>query len=291
LSPSCLVGHTSVCARSLVVGDGARLDDVDVEIRPLAAMPAPARVAAPGNGTGFGVLRVLDGGYHALETAGTPWQRGWAHGYLLAAQILDFFEFFVLEDRVRGAPAAIKSRYPAIRDALERRIALSPTAERKVRGMLAGMAASGANLITSVGAFGYGDLLAINNYNDFSRILELDGRPARREREDSCTQFVFFGDLTGGEGTIAGRNMDGENDVRKVTVRSLVLFADAGAKRVVHAMWPAEQEKGAKFPTSKAPISAVFHSFRLIFGRAIISRNGLEAWMLFPERARAEHSC
>jgi hypothetical protein len=52
----------------------------------------------------------------------------------------------------------------------------------------------------------------------------------------------------------------------------------------------AGQQKRAKFPTSKAPISAVFHSFRLIFGRAIISRNGLKAWMLFPERARAEHS-
>jgi len=52
----------------------------------------------------------------------------------------------------------------------------------------------------------------------------------------------------------------------------------------------AGQEKRAKFPTSKAPISAVFHSFWLTFGRAIISRNGLEAWMLFPERARAEHS-
>ena len=51
-----------------------------------------------------------------------------------------------------------------------------------------------------------------------------------------------------------------------------------------------EQEKSAKFPTSKAPISAVFHSFRLIFGRAIIARNGLEAWMLFSERARAERS-
>jgi len=46
----------------------------------------------------------------------------------------------------------------------------------------------------------------------------------------------------------------------------------------------------AEFPTSKAPTSAIFHSFRLIFGRAIISRNGHEAWMLFPERARAEHS-
>jgi hypothetical protein len=56
------------------------------------------------------------------------------------------------------------------------------------------------------------------------------------------------------------------------------------------------QDKRAKFPTSKAHISAVFHSFRLIFGRAIISWNGLEAWMLeawmlFPERARAENSC
>ena len=50
------------------------------------------------------------------------------------------------------------------------------------------------------------------------------------------------------------------------------------------------QHKRANFPTSKAHISAVFHSFRLIFGRAIISRSGLEAWMFFPERARAEHS-
>ena len=50
------------------------------------------------------------------------------------------------------------------------------------------------------------------------------------------------------------------------------------------------QEKSAKFSTSKAPLSAVFYSFRLIFGRAIISRNGVEAWMLFLERARAEHS-
>ena len=48
------------------------------------------------------------------------------------------------------------------------------------------------------------------------------------------------------------------------------------------------QQKRAKFPTSKAPISAVFQSFRLIFGRAIVSCNGLEAWMLSSDRARAE---
>ena len=50
------------------------------------------------------------------------------------------------------------------------------------------------------------------------------------------------------------------------------------------------QEKGAKFPTSKAPISVVFRSFRPIFGRAIISRSALDAWMFSPERARAERS-
>ena len=66
---------------------------------------------------------------------------------------------------------------------------------------------------------------------------------------------------------------------------------DKGRYKVVASSRPATgQEKRAKFPTSKAPISAVFHSFRLIFGRAIISRNGLEAWMLLSERARAEHS-
>ena len=41
--------------------------------------------------------------------------------------------------------------------------------------------------------------------------------------------------------------------------------------------WASGQHKRATFPTSKAPSSAVFDSLRLIFGRAIISRDGLEA--------------
>jgi WD40 repeat protein len=69
-----------------------------------------------------------------------------------------------------------------------------------------------------------------------------------------------------------------------------VLTTDGGERVFAAAEHGAGQDKRAKFPTSKAHISAVFHSFRLIFGRAIISRDGLEAWMLVPERARAEHS-
>ncbi|KAH8069308.1 serine threonine-protein kinase [Aureococcus anophagefferens] len=47
---------------------------------------------------------------------------------------------------------------------------------------------------------------------------------------------------------------------------------------------------GKECDIPKAPLSAVFRSFRLIFGRAIISRSALEACMLFPERARGEQS-
>ena len=48
---------------------------------------------------------------------------------------------------------------------------------------------------------------------------------------------------------------------------------------------------GSKFPTLEAPLSAISHSFRLIFGHsAIISRSVLEAWTGALERARAEHS-
>ena len=70
----------------------------------------------------------------------------------------------------------------------------------------------------------------------------------------------------------------------EVAVDYEALHAEAAAR--VDAL-EAGQQKGATFPTSKAHISAIFHSFRLTFGRAIISRNGLEARMPFSgTRAR-----
>ena len=60
----------------------------------------------------------------------------------------------------------------------------------------------------------------------------------------------------------------------------LISFREAHARALtkVDSFWcSTEEDERANFPTSKAPLSAVFHSFRLIFGRAIISRNGPEA--------------
>ena len=50
------------------------------------------------------------------------------------------------------------------------------------------------------------------------------------------------------------------------------------------------QQKGAKFSTLKAHISASFHSFQLIFGRVIISPRVLVRLMLFLTELIAKHS-
>jgi hypothetical protein len=117
---------------------------------------------------------------------------------------------------------------------------------------------------------------------------------------------VAFGDGCGGFagysfGTARRRHLEQLVEILDGRTLALVSTDDCdapdspAADRVLRhpnlaAWFVSGQHKRAKFPTSKAHISAIFHSFRLIFGRAIISRNGLEAWVLFPKRARAEHS-
>ena len=51
-----------------------------------------------------------------------------------------------------------------------------------------------------------------------------------------------------------------------------------------------EDPSGKRARTSEAPLSVVVHSCRLIFRRAVISRDGLEAGMRSLERARAARS-
>ena len=93
-------------------------------------------------------------------------------------------------------------------------------------------------------------------------------------------------------------------EVLKLLVCGVVVWRQSGARfcetlrhqvlvprEVVKLSLPAflsGQEKGAKFPTSKAHISVVSHSVWLIFGRVIISRHDLDRERLSLERTRAE---
>ena len=69
---------------------------------------------------------------------------------------------------------------------------------------------------------------------------------------------------------------------RLIDTRSLLRDASIDLTSDATCFAPLERagarETGATCPTSKAPISAVFHSFRLILGRAIISRGRADAF-------------
>ncbi len=179
--------------------------------------------------TEHGVLKKIKG-YHVLHIWGTPAEMGYAQGYLIAPQIKDFFEFFILEDRALSVTRYNKVILPLLKS----RIKLTKAQKEELDGIIKGMRASGTNLfIESLGReINWLDLLAINAYGEFwmSRL--------------SCTQAGFWGKQTEQSelkgGVILGRNMDGECDLRKITVSHFLIFAfePSGKKRWISFMWP-----------------------------------------------------
>jgi hypothetical protein len=186
-------------------------------------------------------------GLPVLQLHGTARERGFAHGFLVAEQIRDFFEFYVLEDSWRSA-----ARYEAeFVPFLESHFDYDPEYLAEIDAVVEGMRASGTDMrVEWLGRdFRRVDLLAINAY--IERRAAQPSPPApmvstARSHDPACSQFAAWGDATrGGElegGLIAGRNMDGEVDLRKVTVSHFLLFAvdpaEPGRHRWISTMWP-----------------------------------------------------
>ncbi len=183
-----------------------------------------------------GALRWIHG-LPVLQLWGTAKERGYAHGYLVGKQIIDFFEFYVVEDSWHSAKLYEDIFVPF----LEGRLHCPPEFLQECDAVIKGMKDSGIDTrVKSLGReFNRTDLLAINAY--IERRAAFPVSPS-----SSCTQFAFWGSLTqdGPQegGLIAARNMDGECDVRKVTVSHFLLFAvdpaEPGHKRWFSAMWP-----------------------------------------------------
>lgn len=206
---------------SVAPGDG---EPLELQLRAPTHLPKSERVVD------HGALRWRKG-YPVVQLHGNAQQRGFAHGQLLAAQIVDVFRCYVLEDRLGSAAA-----YREFEAFLQSAFTWPPQFLLEIDAMLAGMRASGVDLaVPELGRdFGRTELLAINAYIE------------TRAMRSSCTQFAAWGERTTGSevkgGTIAARNMDGEIDLRRVTVSHFVLFAvspsEAGHKRYVSMMWP-----------------------------------------------------
>jgi hypothetical protein len=51
-------------------------------------------------------------GLQVLQLWGNRKERGFAHGYLLADQIIDFFQYYVLESRLKSAKVYLNTYAP-----------------------------------------------------------------------------------------------------------------------------------------------------------------------------------
>jgi len=184
-----------------------------------------------------GALRWIKG-LPVLQLQGTGEERGYAHGYLLGRQIIDFFEFYVIEDVWQSAKNYTDVYVPF----LETHLRIPPDFEKESQALIKGMKDSGIDLgVESLGRdFNQTDLLAINAYIERRAAFPVSS-------PSSCTQFAFWGDFTQETalqgGLVAARNMDGECDVRKVTVSHFLIFAvvdpsETGHKRWISFMWP-----------------------------------------------------
>jgi len=215
---------------SVRVGTGG-LPEADVVLRTTHPFPREDRVAE------HGALRWMKG-LPVLQLHGTAQQRGYAHGFLVGEQIVDFFEFYVLEDSWRSARRYEEVFVPF----LDTHFAYDPAYVAEVDAVIQGMKDSGMDMrVEWLGRdFTRTELLAINAY------IERRATQPSPAAASTCTQFAAWGEATdGGElagGLIAGRNMDGEVDIRKVTVSHFLLFAvdpsEPGRRRWVSTMWP-----------------------------------------------------
>ena len=166
----------------------------------------------------------------------TPIDRGYSHGYLLAPHILDWFYFYLLEENFESImkykefyalvdPASNFFHYPA--DYLLE-------IEEILRGMQARTDCD-LFLYELNRPFDLIDLLAMNSYPE-RETIKPDLRANETERATTadtsdptylphCSQVVVWNSLTADKRVIAGRNMDGECDIRRVTVSTTILFA------------------------------------------------------------------
>ncbi|MBL7073803.1 hypothetical protein ISS37_01005 [candidate division KSB1 bacterium] len=169
-------------------------------------------------------------GKKMLHLWGTPREKGYAQGYLVGPQIRDMVEFFSVEFGARSATYYENTVIPFV----ESNFIFSPSDIDELDGMLHGMRDSGCDMI--IEALGrevkQSDLKALNCYGEWLSL--------------SCSSVSAWGPLTQNDelkgGLILGRDMDGEIDLRKTTVLSVLIIAiepsSPDKKKWVSVMWP-----------------------------------------------------
>lgn len=192
-----------------------------------------------------------------LQLWGTPEARAYAMGYLCGPQIRDWIDYVLIESFMVTPSQYEELAIPFITTHMAE---ANPGYMAQIDALVRGMKEAGVDLrLRSLDRdLTRYDVLAENAYPFmlYYRIYGLIGGDlgdAALTGDDAgiipslCSSTIAWGNRTMNDelrgGVIHGKNMDGENDLRKVTVNSLLVVAstpaaDEGDRRVVGFDWP-----------------------------------------------------
>jgi hypothetical protein len=236
----------------VAVGPNSAVKGTDIAL--VAPTPYPDEEREIAVASGGGRLTTMKG-YRVLQLRGTPEERAYAYGYLCAPQIRDWIDYVLIESFMQS-PAEYEDLFiPYIQ---ERMGPANPEYMAQIDAMLDGMEASGADLQLSslsrnltrddiLAENAYAFLLYFKLYGLMMGDLNLNVTSSGEAGVSPhlCSSAIAWGNLTRNDelagGVIHGKNMDGEIDLRKVTVNSPLIIATdpgPGAKRTVGIDWP-----------------------------------------------------
>ena len=173
-----------------------------------------------------GTLQTVNG-VRVLKLWGTPYERGYAHGYLLGQDIVEVFEAAVLDPRVLADPKQYEGTVRL--DFVGKRMKYDPLRREELKGMLDGIVASAGPAAVHLKRLGRNldvrDLEAINSMADWYRFM--------------CSSFSAWGDTRGGGEMITARNLDFLTLPGLDTKHLLIVYLDPGPgkKRWVSLTW------------------------------------------------------
>lgn len=184
------------------------------------AVSAGPLVAAPAKV--HGKLDTI-GSFRVLRVWGTPQEMGFAHGYLMADDIV-----VVMEESAAAVPEQGRSQYDAFIGAAMNFVELPDRTRQELEGMLAGIKAAKGKLptIKSLGRpIGMNDLV-FHNAGDLVRAY-------------GCSGFTVWGEAAGDDGVITTRNFDYPPTSPKALAEQYLLVRQpAGRKQVLSVTWP-----------------------------------------------------
>lgn len=181
--------------------------------------PPPIKRDLSGRLTTKGELRVL-------ELWGTPRDAGFAHGYLLAEDIVTLFDDFVLDPKVVPSHEFYEG---IIRPNSGQRFEWSPAARDELAGILAGAQSRlGKDKVRSAKLdrpLDLDDMLAINALADWFCL--------------ACSSVSLWGPLTSDGQTLTARNLDFPSTVQMDKLQIVIAYRGAGERKSwLGVSWP-----------------------------------------------------